>query len=205
MVKNADHQTAQGIGRMDKAIEIIMGNAAIQWTAIAIAGALTLILLILFIQYNIDRARGRHAKFFWVEVNATKDPIPQPYEPPSPTITGKNINTGTNHGSIGDHYSGLKQRNITQEDIDSISAEINEFSRRHADKINKSHLTIGYPMCKETTNLANQIYPHLQKMGYPKIIGMFLQSYGSTGKMLGVSYAPDNSLMVEIYPPDNVE
>ena len=114
---------------------------------------------------------------------------------------GKNINTGTNHGIIGDQYTGLKQREITQEDVDFLTNEIAKFSQKNSEKINKSHITIGYPHCKETTYLAQKTHQLLTLMGFKHIETLTLQTFGRTGKTFGVSNAPDNSIMVEIYPP----
>src|SRR5690606_29460067 len=122
-----------------------------------------------------------------------------------PNITGKNINTGQNYGEIGDKYTGLKQREVTQEDVQYLTREIDKFSKKYADKINRSHITLGYPGCKETTNLANQIYPVLQRMGFNKIEVCILQTFGVVGRKFGVSNAFDDSIMIEISPAENVE
>lgn len=191
---------------MDKFFDLVMSNQIPQWVIAGLLVILVLMLVVLFVQYNIDRARGRHAKFLWFEVNAF-----QPYSPSSEalprqtTINGKNINTGTNHGYIGDKYTGLRQREVTQEDVEYLRREIARFSTRHSDKIVHSHITLGYPGCKETTTLANQLALTLQKMGFDKIVPMNLQTSGVIGKKFDVSNAPDNSLMIAIYPADNVE
>ncbi|WP_277372588.1 hypothetical protein [Pseudomonas sp. AA-38] len=190
---------------MDKILESALSNQIFQWIIAGSFVILAIMLIVLFIQYNIDRARGRHAKFLWFEVNAVQ---PSPASEPlsqQKTITGKNINTGTNHGEIGDKYTGLQQREVTQEDIEFLKQEISRFSTQHSEKIVRSHITLGYPGCKETTFLANQLAAVLQKMGFNKIVPMNLQTFGVIGKKFGVSNAPDNSLMIEIYPADNVE
>lgn len=191
---------------MDKFFDLVLSNQILQWIVGGLLVILGLMLLVLFVQYNIDRARGRHAKFLWFEVNGVP-PYSPPLEPLSQqtTINGKNINTGTNHGEIGDKYTGLKQREVTQEDVEYLQREIERFSREYSDKIVHSHITLGYPGCKETTTLANQLAPVLQEMGFNKIVPMTLQTFGVIGNKFGVSNAPDNSLMVEIYPADNVE
>lgn len=145
--------------------------------------------------------------FLWFEVNATppKPARVEQAEVPLQNINGKNINTGQNYGEIGDKYTGLKQREVTQGDVEYLSQEIEKFSKTYSDKLNRSHITLGYPGCKETTNLANQIYPILQRMGFDKIEPCTLQTFGMVGRKFGISNAPDNSMMIEIFPPDNVE
>lgn len=191
---------------MDKFIELVSSNQALVWSTTVALVIATLMLVVLFFQYNIDRARGRHAKFLWFEVNAVQPyhppPAPQPHQP---IINGKNVNTGINHGEIGDKYTGLKQRQVTPEDLEYLQREISRFSTEHFDSLVRSHITLGYPGCKETTALANQLVPMLKNLGFHKIEPMNLQTFGMAGAKFGVSEAPDNSLMVEIYPADNVE
>lgn len=191
---------------MDRLIELLLTSQALQWVVIGVFLLVAAMLLILFVQYNIDRAKGRHAKFLWFEVNAMPpQSAKEEKAAPQPNITGKNINTGQNYGEIGDKYTGLKQREVTQEDVQYLTQEIETFSNRYAEKINRSHITLGYPGCKETTNLANQLYPVLQRMGFNKIEICTLQTFGVVGRKFGVSNAPDNSIMIEIFPADNVE
>lgn len=190
---------------MDRVIELLLTNQALQWAVLGVLLLVTVMLLTLFVQYNIDRAKGRHAKFLWFEVNAVQSLSAKEEEPPQPNITGKNINTGQNYGEIGDKYTGLKQRKVTQEDLRYLTQELEKFSEKYADKINRSHITLGYPGCKETANLANQIYPLLKRMGFNKIEICILQTFGVIGRKFGVSNAPDNSIMIEIFPADNVE
>jgi hypothetical protein len=42
-------------------------------------------------------------------------------------------------------------------------------------------------------------------MGFNKIEICTLQTFGVIGRKFGVSNAPDNSIMIEIFPADNVE
>jgi hypothetical protein len=191
---------------MDRLIELLLTSQALQWVAICVFLLIAAMLLVLFVQYNIDRAKGRHAKFLWFEVNAMPpQSAKEEKAAPQTNITGKNINTGQNYGEIGDKYTGLKQREVTQEDVQYLTQEIETFSNKYAEKINRSHITLGYPGCKETTNLANQLYPVLQRMGFNKIEICTLQTFGVIGRKFGVSNAPDNSIMIEIFPADNVE
>lgn len=189
---------------MDKFLDLVSSNQILLWITVALLGILVLMLIVLFIQYNIDMARGRHAKFLWFEVNAVQ-PLSSTPEPKQTNINGKNVNTGTNYGEIGDKYTGLKQREVTQEDAEYLQREIARFSAENSEKISGSHITLGYPGCKETTVLANQLVPILQMMGFNKIVPATLQTFGVIGRKFGVSNAPDNSLMIEIYPADNVE
>lgn len=191
---------------MNRLIELLLTSQTLQWVVIGVFLLIAAMLLILFVQYNIDRAKGRHAKFLWFEVNAMPPQSAREEKAtPQPNITGKNINMGQNYGEIGDKYTGLKQREVTQEDVQYLTQEIEKFSNRYAKKINRSHITLGYPGCKETTNLANQLYPALQRMGFNKIEICILQTFGVAGRKFGVSNAPDNSIMIEIFPADNVE
>jgi len=192
---------------MEKTLEIILTDTTLKLIALGLVLLITAMLITFFIQYNLDRAKGRHARFFWFEVNGTQKPKDekQNTQKNRTNANGKNINTGTNHGIIGDQYTGLKQREITQEDVDFLTNEIAKFSQKNSEKINKLHITIGYPHCKETTYLAQKTHQLLTLMGFKHIETLTLQTFGRTGKTFGVSNAPDNSIMVEIYPPDNVQ
>ncbi|MBA1276159.1 MULTISPECIES: hypothetical protein [Pseudomonadaceae] len=191
---------------MDRLIELVLTSQALQLVVIGVFLLIAAMLLILFVQYNIDRAKGRHAKFLWFEVNAMPPQSAKEEKTAHhPNITGKNINTGQNYGEIGDKYTGLKQREVTQEDVQYLAQEIEKFSNRYSEKLNRSHITLGYPGCKETTNLAGQVYLVLQRMGFNKIEICTLQTFGVAGRKFGVSNAPDNSIMIEIFPADNVE
>src|SRR5690554_3082179 len=97
---------------MDKVIELLFTSHTHQWLVVGLFVLIAVLLLTFFVQYNIGRAKGRHVKFLWFEVNAIP---PQPArkeqaESPSTHINGKNINTGQNYGEIGDKYTDLKQR-----------------------------------------------------------------------------------------------
>ncbi|WP_411566468.1 hypothetical protein ACLIN3_09290 [Pseudomonas orientalis] len=192
---------------MEKIYELLLGSSVLQWIAISLIAMLTIMFVTFFVQYNIDRANGKHAKFLWFEVNDIPKPsIEQPDKTnPLTSIHGKNINTGTNLGSIGDQYVGLKQREITKNDIEYLKDEIHNFSQKHSEKILKSHITVGHPHCKETSNLAKKIYTALQEMGFNNIRTISLHTHGAIGKKFEITNAPDNSIMVAIYPPDNVE
>ncbi len=191
---------------MDKLVELVSKSSTLQWVMVGFIALITIMIVVLFIQYNIDRYKGRHAKFLWFEVNAVQPQNKPDVETivPEPRINAKNVNTGNNYGEIGDKYTGLKQRMVTQDDVNFLSNEIKQFSGRYADKINPAHITLGFPGCKETTNLANQITPFLQKMGFENIIRVNLQTHGSLGIKFAISNAPDNSMMIEIRPADNV-
>lgn len=190
---------------MDKLLVKILESNLLLIVALGLLAIVAIMIIILFIQYQIDRAKGKHAKFLWFEVNATQPPASEAIKPTQPTIIGKNVNTGNNHGQIGDQYTGLKQRELTQSDAEFLKQEIENFSAKYADKINRSHITIGFPGCKETTYLANQAEGLLKHLGYNNFQTMTLQTWGVIGKNFGVSNAPDNTIMVEVYPPDNVE
>ena len=190
------------------------------------------IFLILFIQYNIDRNKGVHAKFLWFETNiqrnqvdstninsAQTDPVKNDINvsqgehkekisiqsPEKQHIQAKNVNTGNNFGNIGDTYTGIEQRHISENEMEDIISQIKKFESDYSDKINRSHLTIGYPGDKETKILANEIYKGLLKRNVTNVETMMLMTYGVSGKKYGISNAPDNSIMIEIYPADNVK
>ncbi|EJL6746682.1 hypothetical protein NMR85_004007 [Vibrio alginolyticus] len=201
---------------MDKIVVLIEKHEIFQWVLICILVLIFIMLITFFIQYNIDRVKGRHAKFLWFEVNANHSRIKEPETKDSPhettqeprpisNVSGKNVNTGTNYGEIGDKYTGLKQRDITSNDIAYLKNEIESFRNKYADRINGNHITVGFPGCKETTNLVHQLIPILNDLGFKNIQRMNLQTYGVVGQKFGVSNAPDDSLMVEVFPADNVE
>jgi len=116
----------------------------------------------------------------------------------------KNVNLGTNYGHIGDRYSGIKQRTFTEYELNSLIQEIESFSEKYGEKINKNHITIGFAGDKESLILANKVAEGLTKKGYEKIEVMTLITYGVTGKKVGVSNAPDDTILIEIFPSDNV-
>ena len=119
-------------------------------------------------------------------------------------INAKNENTGTNNGSIGDIYTGIPQRIFNDDDKRNILSQINQFKSDYSDKIVSTHITIGFPGDKESESFAKQIAEFLSTKGYGNIRPMILQTYGIHGKRFGVSNAPDNSIMIEVYPADNV-
>lgn len=119
-------------------------------------------------------------------------------------IAGKNINTGTNYGHIGDVHKGIEQRHFSENDAVRLVDEIQKFRKQHANEINHSHITIGYPGDKESTIVAQEAEKILRARGYSNIEAMILVTYGTSGKLFGISNAPDNSVLVEIYPADNV-
>lgn len=118
-------------------------------------------------------------------------------------LFGKNINTGTNYGQIGDNFYGIKQRSINESELEYLISEIEKFKREYSTKINNSHITIGFPGDKESSILAGQVANCLIERGY-KVQPMTLVTYGVVGKKFGVSNAPDDTILVEIYPADNV-
>ncbi|HCG5239316.1 TPA: hypothetical protein NJZ22_004586 [Vibrio parahaemolyticus] len=201
---------------MDKLIVLIEKYEILQWALVGILALIFIMLFTFFIQYNVDRVKGRHAKFLWFEVNANHSGINESETPEQSNkttqhsssvgnVSGKNVNTGTNYGEIGDKYTGLKQRKITRDDIAYLRNEIESFRTKYADRINSNHITIGFPGCKETTNLVHQLIPVLNGFGFNNIQWVNLQTFGVIGRKFGVSYAPDNSLMIEVFPADNVE
>lgn len=121
------------------------------------------------------------------------------------TINAKNVNTGVNTANIGDTYTGIQQRHFSEDDIQELLSQIATFEKNNRDLINHNHLTIGFPGDKETKTLALELVEILNGKGYKNIQPFMLQTYGVTGKLFGVSNAPDNSIMIEIYPADNVQ
>lgn len=115
----------------------------------------------------------------------------------------KNVNTGVNKGNIGDVYTGIKQRYFTKIDSQNILNEISEFKNKNIVNINKTHISIGVPGDKESKNLADQAIKILTDAGYK--VQIWSGIFGSIGKMYDISYAPDSSIMLIIYPADNVQ
>lgn len=159
--------------------------------------------LLLLILHIINWKKGKHSKFLWFEANGNNSEQEEIVEQNS-FNNCKNINMGVNHGQIGDTYNGIKQREFTASDKALILQDISNFKNKYKDKINSDHITIGYPGCKETSFLADQIQLFLIQNGFKKIEKMCLMTHGVIGKKFGISNAPDNSILIEIYSPDNV-
>lgn len=120
------------------------------------------------------------------------------------SISGKNINTGTNYGHIGDKYEGIKQRQFTNEDYQKLKKEINEFIGKYSDKINNSHITIGNPGDKESTLYCNQIANALIQDNI-KVQFMTLMTFnGDHDKNFSISNAPDNTILIEVLSAPNI-
>lgn len=115
----------------------------------------------------------------------------------------KNINTGSNWGVIGDTYTGISRRHFGSDDASALVAQIESFRAEHGDKIQHTHITLGQPGDKESTLFANEVAAALTARGY-SIVPMVLMTYGVIGERWGVSNAPDNSVLVEVFPADNV-
>lgn len=118
-------------------------------------------------------------------------------------IFGKNINTGTNYGHIGDKYEGIKQRVFTEQDYNNLVGQIEDYKLKNSEKINSSHITIGSPGDKESTLYVSQIYNALTHYGYSVQVAT-LQTFGYIDKNFSVSSAPDNTILVEVYTAPNV-
>lgn len=182
-------------------------NKIIAYMLFSMISILFLMFFILFVQYNIDRSNGKNAKFLWFEANI-QDKASSTISPPqTPSISSvKNMNTGINNGHIGDEtYTGIKQRYFSSDDGVGLLNSIEQFKINCKMELNLSHITIGYPGDKETMIVANQICEFLKSTGYEKIEIMHLITQGVIGKMYQVSNAPDNSIMIMLFPADNVE
>lgn len=118
-------------------------------------------------------------------------------------IYGKNVNTGTNYGNIGDQYHGIKQRIFTESDFIQLEGEINTFKKKYSERIKHSHITVGFPADNESHVYGNQICNALIQNGY-NIIPMGLKTDGFVDKNFSVSNAPDDSILVEIFHSPNV-
>ena len=186
-------------------IDKILSDNTLKIIAIVLIITILIALIMFFVQYNIDRAKGKHAKFLWFESNIPSTNETTEARPSNDFSNSKNINTGTNSGNIGDKYEGLKQRTIDNNDERELLDLITNFKNDYSDRINNSHLTIGHPGDKESMNLAQQVESVLRRHGYHKLQSSILQTYGVVGKKFGVSNAPDDTILIEIYPADNVE
>lgn len=118
-------------------------------------------------------------------------------------IFGKNINTGTNHGHIGDKYEGVKQRIFTKNDFEDLKELINNFRSEYSEKINKAHITIGNPGDKESTIYCQQIANALTQNGEHVQVDI-LVTHGYVDKHYSVSNAPDDTILIEVFPIPNV-
>lgn len=234
-------------------INKILEDKTFRIIAISLIVLLIVAFVTFFIQYNIDRSNGKHAKFLWFESNI---PSKQTNQNEKETIAtskidslkkfdsvtnqnneknkqvdmtksknevsgtnygnvgnqsteiknSKNVNTGTNYGNIGDRYEGVKQRHLTETDAKQLIDEIEQYKKQNSEKINPSHITIGWPGDKESTILAQEVEKVLRINGFNKIEASTLVTYGSGfGKKFEISNAPDNTIMIMIYQADNVE
>lgn len=215
----------------------LIKSPLIKWLFIIAFILILGMLITFFIQYNIDRTKGRSARFLWfeskpidridtIETNKhlpTQLPVDREKETKTPTTSSiinntttendnsiniqdsKNINTGTNYGNIGDVYKGIEQRHFKEEDAKTLIAEIENFKRQHGSKINVSHMTIGYPGDKESTIVAKEVEQILKANGYSNIEFMILITHGISGRLFDVSNAPDDTILIGIYPADNVQ
>lgn len=218
----------------------LLKQPIIKWTIFVILVIFAGFIIIFFIQYNIDRTKGKHAKFLWFESNipttenytltdtkgrnnelqnhkkakvenvnpppdntAEKNVNLKPKEENVTITNSKNVNTGKNYGNIGDTYTGIEQRHFTNQDAKELIVDIEQFKIKYKDKIDSSHITIGYPGDKESKIVAAEAEQILKKNGFPNIQISILKTYGVTGKLFGISNAPDNSILVEIFPADN--
>jgi hypothetical protein len=164
------------------------------------------ITIIVFIVISIiSWQKGCDIKFLWFEIkNNKKENKMDKNELSKPIINAKNVNTGTNYGNIGDVYTGIQQRHLTNADKKQLLNELQDFIKKYDDKINKSHITIGYPGDKESNIFANEVVQFMYEQGYRKIEKCILMTYGSIGKKIGVSNAPDDTVMIEIFQSDNI-
>ena len=81
-------------------IEYIWNNLTIRIILLSVIGILVLTFLILLSIHISKVKQGKYSKFFWIESGQTVEKNDLTKET---KITGKNINTGTNHGKIGDN------------------------------------------------------------------------------------------------------
>src|SRR5690606_33435599 len=91
----------------------------------------------------------------------------------------------------------IEQRHFQQADARKLLSEIEDFKKQNENKIDYSHITIGYPGDKESTILAQEAEQILRANGYNYIEAMILVTYGISGRLFGVSNAPDNSILIE--------
>lgn len=118
-------------------------------------------------------------------------------------INAKNVNTGTNYGNIGDVYTGIQQRHFSEQELNHIILEIEDFKKKCFNSIEDDNIYIGYPGDKESYILANEIRCFIQQKGYNATLAT-LMTYGVYGRKYGISNSPSNGVLVEIYPNDNV-
>lgn len=119
-------------------------------------------------------------------------------------IYGKNVNTGTNYGHIGDKFEGIKPRELSLQDFNNLEREIQQFKASNSHLINNnSYITIGVPGDNESHFFANQIYNALTQNGYAVQMAAF-QRYGYTIGNYEVSNAPDGTVMICIFAASNI-
>jgi len=220
----------------------LLKQPLIKWTLFSLLIIVSIVFVTFFVQYNIDRAKGKHAKFLWFETNIpaqemqilnsnkgdkqpkdttlkeeskegnkilkNTDVMGKKENPVKQNVTishSKNVNTGENYGRIGDTYKGIEQRHFTEKDAKELITQIEQYKITFKGKIDTTHITIGYPGDKESKIVAIEAEKILRKNGFNNIQVSTLLTYGVTGKLFGVSNAPDKSILVEIYPADNVQ
>lgn len=85
-------------------------------------------------------------------------------------IFGKNVNTGTNYGHIGDKIEGVQPRIFTENDLENLLQEINIFMSQHGNLVKNDQIVVGIPGDAESTNYGNQIGNALLRSGYKNVI-----------------------------------
>lgn len=77
-------------------IKYLWENETIRYIVLSIVGLTIAMLVILFIVHLKKVRGGQHSKFLWFETG-------QKPEKKGNRVRGKNVNTGTNFGKIGDN------------------------------------------------------------------------------------------------------
>jgi len=85
-----------------KIIDKVIDNEALMIFSIIILTIFLIMIIIFFINFLVDRKKGKYAKFLWFETNKNISEPNKEIVESKKTTSGKNINTGINYGNIGD-------------------------------------------------------------------------------------------------------
>ncbi len=118
-------------------------------------------------------------------------------------IFGKNINTGTNYGHIGDKIEGVKPRIFTENDLNALINEIKLFRSENQNLIENDIISIETTNDAESHNFANQIQNVLTNAGYEVARASYLSSR-SLNVDIEITDNPLKSVAVRIQPIPNL-
>lgn len=81
-------------------LKYLWEDSSLRNILVLILSIIIIVFVVLFVIHLIKILKGQHSKFLWFESNIAQIPS---QAKDSQTIKGKNINTGSNFGKIGDN------------------------------------------------------------------------------------------------------